>query len=114
MRGSKFAGWALAFVIAAVAASAPAQQDEGPPIIQPTNPTKPKPPKPPRPAGATLQVTCDMACNWKLDGEVKAPIDDGKLRKVPVSLGQHLVDATTEDGLDKVEKAIEVLRSQMK
>jgi hypothetical protein len=72
-----------------------AQQDEGP-ILRP----KPKP--------ATLLVTCDLACNWKLDGGSRGAIAAGESATAPLSLGQHLVDAATQDGLDKVENEVEI------
>jgi hypothetical protein len=79
---------------------AAAQQDEGP-ILRPK-------PAAAKPAGATLLVFCDLACNWKLDGEAKGRIDADGSSKAKVELGQHLVVAVTEDGLDKVEKEIEL------
>jgi hypothetical protein len=89
-----------AFLLLLVVSTFATAQDEGPIL-------KPKP-KPPPPASATLLVTCDLACNWKLDGEAKGSIDAGGSKKVSVSLGQHLVDATTQDGLDKIEQQIDV------
>src|SRR5271156_979858 len=105
MRGSQLARWALIAVMGIAAASAAivqaaAQQDEGP-ILKPNKPTS-------KPSSATLLVMCDLTCNWKLDGEARGSIADGGTKKAPVSLGQHLVDAVTEDGLDKVEKEIEI------
>jgi hypothetical protein len=57
---------------------------------------------------ATLLVMCDLACNWKLDGETKGRIDAGESAKAKVELGQHALVAVTDDGLDKVEKDIEI------
>ncbi len=99
MRRSKWAGWVLAAVFAVAALSALAQQDEGP-ILLP----KPKPAAKP---AATLLVMCDLACNWKLDGEAKGRIDAGGAAKAKVELGEHLVVVTTEDGLDKVQQLTE-------
>jgi hypothetical protein len=82
----------------AVAAAWP--QDEGPVL-------KPKP-KTQQPAGATLLVMCDLACNWKLDGEVKGRIEAGAAAKVKVELGQHILVAITEDGADQVKQLSEV------
>jgi uncharacterized protein len=76
-----------------------AQQDEGPVL---------KPKAKPKPASATLLVVCDLACNWKLDGEAKGHIDAGGSAKVKVELGQHMVVATTEDGIDQVKQISEV------
>jgi hypothetical protein len=50
-----------------------------------------------KPAGATLLVMCDLACDWKLDGEAKGLIDAGGSAKAKVEFGQHLVIATTEE-----------------
>lgn len=52
----------------------------------------------------TLLVMCDVVCNWKLDGEVKGHIDAGGSAKVKVEPGQHMVEATTEDGVDLVKQ----------
>lgn len=71
-------------------------QDEGP-ILKPK--AKPKP-------TSTLLVTCDLACNWTLDGTAEGSIDAGGSKKMSVSLSQHLVDATTTDELDKVEQQV--------
>jgi TPR repeat protein len=57
---------------------------------------------------ATLLVMCDLDCNWKLDGETKGRIDAGGAAKAKVELGQHALVAVTDDGLDKVEKDIEI------
>jgi hypothetical protein len=79
--------------------AAAAQQEEGP-ILLP----KPKP----RPTAATLLVTCDLACNWKLDDVAKGRIEAGGSANVNVVLGQHVVVAATEDDLDKVQQLVEV------
>jgi hypothetical protein len=57
---------------------------------------------------ATLLVMCDLACNWKLDGETKGHIDAGGSAKAKIELGQHALVAVTDDGLDKMEKDIEI------
>jgi hypothetical protein len=88
----------LAATMALTAAQIRAQQDEGP-ILRP----KPKPA-----ATATLLVMCDLACNWKLDGEAKGRIEAGGSAKAKVELGQHVVSAATEDGLDQVEKELDI------
>jgi Protein of unknown function (DUF1566) len=87
---------ALAITMLALGAGmAYAQQDEGP-ILQP------------KPAKPTLQVTCDLACNWTLDGTAKGSIEAGASAKAKVTPGQHSVAATTEDALDKAENEIKV------
>jgi hypothetical protein len=52
---------------------------------------------------ATLEVQCDLACNWSLDGQAKGHINAGGSGKVTIGLGDHLVVAKTEDGADKAE-----------
>jgi len=76
------------------------QQDEGP-ILQPK-------PKPKPVVLGTLQVTCDLACNWTLDGTAKGDIDAGATVNAKVSPGQHTVAAETEDALDKAENEVKV------
>jgi vacuolar-type H+-ATPase subunit H len=68
---------------------------------------KPKPQHKPA-TSATLLVTCDLACNWKLDGEAKGRIEAGGSAKTKVEPGQHLVVAATEDGADQVQQLSEV------
>ena len=81
-----------------------AQQDEGP-ILRP----KPQPK-----SAATLLVMCDLACNWKLDGETRGRIEAGSSAKTKVEPGQHMVAATTVDGLDKVQQIAEVKAAEQK
>jgi hypothetical protein len=84
-----------------------AQQEEGPilrpkkPIAKPANPTA-------KPASPTLLVICDLACNWTLDGAAQGRIEAGQSAKVKVELGQRMVAAATEDGLDKDEKELDI------
>jgi hypothetical protein len=90
----------MAAVLSVAALPALAQQDEGP-ILRP----KTTPAKPPLP---TLVVTCDLACNWTLDGAEKGRIDAGASVKVKVTAGQHTVAAQTEDAPDKAESQVKV------
>ena len=71
MKARWWMAWLLAgaCVLVQVAGNAAAQQDEGP-ILRPKKP-------PAKPAAATLLAMCDLACNWKLDGEAKGHIDAG-------------------------------------
>ena len=87
-------------MIVAAAIQALAQKDEGP-ILRPKTPVT-------KPAGATLLVICDLACNWKLDGKERGIIAAGDSAAAKVELGEHMVVATTEDGLDKLQQLIEV------
>ncbi len=77
-----------------------AQQDEGP-ILRPKPQPKPAP-------STTLLVICDLACDWKLDGEAKGRIEAGGSAKAKVEAGQHMVVAATEDGADQVQQLSQV------
>lgn len=92
--------WALIVTCTLLLSLAIAQQGDGP-ILKPNKP-------PAKSSMATLLVICDLACNWKLDGEAKGHIDAGSSAKAKVELGQHLVVATTEDGADLVKQLSEV------
>lgn len=98
MRKDKVTEWTMIAYMAFACVHVIAQQDE-PPILKP----KAKPV-----AAATLLVTCDLACNWKLDGEAKGRIAAGGSAKARVQLGQHLVVAVTEDDLDQAQEIIKV------
>jgi len=74
-------------------------QEEGPILL-------PKPKPVAKPASATLLVICDLTCNWKLDGETKGHIEAGGSAKAKVELGQHMVIAVTEDGVDQVKQLV--------
>ena len=100
MRKWRITRWILALVIGAAVLPALSQQDEGP-ILRPRKPLA-------KPAGATLLVTCDLACNWKLDGEAKGQIYAGGSAKAKVEPGQHVVVAVTEDGADQVKQLTKV------
>ncbi len=52
----------------------------------------------------TLLILCDLACNLRLNGETKGLIDAGGSTKIKVEPGQHMVEATTEDGVDQVKQ----------
>jgi hypothetical protein len=80
-----------------------AQQDDVP-ILRPKNQAT-------KPASAILLVTCDLACDWTLDGDAKGRIETGGSAKVKVELGQHIVIAVTEDGADHVRQLSEVKSS---
>ena len=100
MRVRTIAVWAMATVLTAAAVPALAQQDEGP-ILRPKPQPKPAP-------STTLLVICDLACNWKLDGQAKGRIEAGGSAKTKVEAGQHMVVAVTEDGLDPAQQLSEV------
>ena len=98
MRVRTIASLGLAAAMAAATFPCFAIQDDAP-LVRPKQ-------QPPKPTGATLLVLCDMACNWKLDGDPKGHIDAGASAKVKVELGQHFVDASTEDGADQLRQFV--------
>jgi hypothetical protein len=50
-------------------------------------------------AGTKLYVTTDIDSNWKLDGRPMDTIKPGDHKVVPVSPGEHLIEAATTDGM---------------
>jgi hypothetical protein len=101
MRGKTTAVWAMAAALMVAALPALAQQDEGPIL-------RPKPQPVPAAESTMLLVICDLACDWKLDGEAQGRIEAGGSAKAKVEAGQHIVVAATVDGLDKVQQFAEI------
>lgn len=97
MRLGTIALWALIAATAGAAAPGHALQDQA----------HPRPPSA-RPISPTLVVRCDLACDWKLDGEPKGQIKAGAYARVRVEPGQHAVEAVTEDGADQVDLTSDV------
>jgi hypothetical protein len=93
-------GCTLVAVLISGALSIVAQQDDGP-ILLPKKPIV-------KQDSSTLLVLCDLTCNWSLDGEMKGGIKAGDSAKMKVELGQHIVSAVTEDGIDQVKQFSEV------
>jgi hypothetical protein len=93
---------AVALTVGVVATPGVTQQDEGP-VLRPKKP-------PAKRADATLLVMCDLTCDWKLDGKLQGRIAAGDSIATPVSLGSHLVDASTQDGLDSVRLELELTK----
>jgi tricorn protease-like protein len=91
MKSWKLAGWALSLAMAATPLHGMAQQG-GAPILEPK---------------ATLIVTCDLACNWRLAGE-SGRIEAGSSAKIKVKPGLYVITATTLDGLDETTYKIAV------
>jgi hypothetical protein len=60
------------------------------------------------PSTGTLLVTCDLDCNWKLDGKAKGSLvaDDSATETLP--LGQHVVVATSMDSKDRSEQEVSI------
>jgi hypothetical protein len=65
-------------------------------------------------ASATLLVTTDMDCDWKLDGVSQGRLKAGDAKTVPVSLGEHLVQAVSADGQDSWKALATVSQSMQK
>ena len=59
-------------------------------------------------SGATVLVTTDLDCNWKLDGKPQGVLKADDAKVVQVSLGKHLVQATSADGHDKWKTVVNV------
>ncbi|MFZ1011980.1 MAG: DUF1566 domain-containing protein [Terracidiphilus sp.] len=53
-----------------------------------------------------------MDCNWKLDGQPMDPLKADLAKVVPVSLGEHLIQAATSDGVTKIRIDAEVDQGQ--
>ncbi len=62
--------------------------------------------------GATLLVTADVDCNWKLDGHPMDTLKADVSKVVPVSLGEHLIRAATTDGVTRIRIEAEVDQGQ--
>ena len=100
MRKQSLVGWSLVAILTIGLLPVLAQQDDVP-ILRPRIQTT-------KTVVATLLVICDLTCNWKLDGVMRGSIAAGEVAKTPLQLGKHLVGASTQDGLDKVETEIEI------
>lgn len=62
--------------------------------------------------GATLQVRTDMDCYWKLDGRPMGLLYSDDAMVVPVSPGEHLIEAKTNDGVATMRTKIKVDKGQ--
>jgi hypothetical protein len=63
-------------------------------------------------SGPTLLVTTDMDCNWKLDGQPMDPLKADQAKVLPVSVGEHLIQAATTDEVTKIRIDAEVDQGQ--
>ena len=59
----------------------------------------------------TLLATTDLDCTWKLDGASQGTLQADDSKVVSLSLGKHLVQATSADGLDKWRAVITVTQA---
>ncbi len=57
---------------------------------------------------ATIVVSCDLPCRWSLNGKSHGSIDEGKTATAGVPLGEYQVEGETLDGLDQVEKQLNI------
>jgi hypothetical protein len=57
-------------------------------------------------------VTTDTSCEWKLDGEPMGLLKVGDSKLVPVSPGNHSIEAATPDGLTTIRPNVEVNQGQ--
>ncbi len=60
---------------------------------------------------STLLATTDLDCTWKLDGQVQGALKADDATVVPLSLGKHLVQATSADGLDQWKTVVTVTQA---
>jgi hypothetical protein len=92
-----------------------AQSSDGPPVIQPhrssAQRTQQKAAPSPAPA-SILVVACDLACTWSLDGKPQERIEAGGMASVRAFPGDHIVTATSSDGLDHVRKIVTLENSR--
>ncbi len=56
----------------------------------------------------TLLATTDLDCTWKLDGKPQGNLKADDSVVTPISLGKHLIQATSTDGLDKWRTVVTV------
>jgi hypothetical protein len=54
----------------------------------------------------TLVVSCDLACNWKVDGQDQGAIQPGDAARAQVPPGDHLLIATSPDGRARTSQTI--------
>ena len=74
------------------------------PVYKPhQQPAKPKPT-----ASSTLLVSCDLACEWTLDGKPQSAIAANTTVSIAVPRTDHLLIVSTTDGLDTVRKLVKV------
>jgi len=59
-------------------------------------------------AGITFEVKTDMDCYWKLDGRPMGLLHDDDDPVVPVSPGEHLIQARTTDGVVRIRATVKV------
>ena len=63
-------------------------------------------------ADATLLVTTDMDCNWKLDEQPMGLLKAGDSKVVPLSPGEHRIRAATTDGVAIIHTKVQADQDQ--
>lgn len=63
-------------------------------------------------AGVTLLVKTDMSRKWELDGQPMSPLMAEDSRVVLVSPGEHLIQASTTDGVATIRTKVEVDKTE--
>lgn len=62
-------------------------------------------------AATTLLTTTDLDCSWKLDGIPQGSLKADDATVVPLSLGKHIVQATSADGLDSWKTVVTITQA---
>jgi hypothetical protein len=65
-------------------------------------------------AGPTVLVTTDLDCNWKFDGVSQGHLTTDDAKVLQVSLGEHLIQASSQDGQDNWKSTITLERDGQK
>jgi len=65
--------------------------------------------KPQPPQEAVIAISCDLACNWKLDHGTSGALDFSGTKRIPVQPGTHIVEASAHDNrLPAQQKSISI------
>ena len=98
IRNTQPAALALAGVLLSLFAPALAAEGQAPAPAPAKKPVFP----------ASVLVFCDLPCRWSLNGKGEGEIGSGKTGSAGLPLGHHQLEAETLDGLDQVQKEIDV------
>jgi preprotein translocase subunit SecG len=60
------------------------------------------------PSLPTLLVSCDLSCDWTLDGNQQGHIEENQTTVISLPLGRHLIVANSTDGIAHSEKTVDV------
>ncbi len=75
-----------------------------PPIV--SRPTERPVAAPANQAKANLIVLCTLDCVWTLDGQPQGQLAAGRPANAKISLGEHMITATTVDGVDSHDATV--------